>query len=111
MVVEEDFGFSGDFVLSKIVPGDVVLGFFELVLEADSVFSSLVPQFLVQVHHLSEFFNGGGSDELISLILSVGSVLGISVGLLKVIQQAKDGIDGITSLGTSLEKGQDLILG
>lgn len=58
LVVEEDFWFSGDFILSEFVPGNIVFGVSELILEANSVFTSLGPQFLVKVHDLSEFFDG-----------------------------------------------------
>jgi hypothetical protein len=38
LVIGEDFNLSVDFVLSKFVPGDVVLGGHKFLLESNSVF-------------------------------------------------------------------------
>jgi hypothetical protein len=111
LVVEEDFRLSGDLILSKFVPGDVVLGLSELLLEAGSVFLSLGPELLVKVHDLGEFSDGSGSDEFVGGVLLVRSVLGINIGLLEVTEESEDCIDGITSLGSSLEESKNLILG
>jgi hypothetical protein len=36
--------------------------------------------------------------------------LGLFVGLLQVVQQLEDAINGVVSLGTSLQESQDLVL-
>jgi len=55
LVVLEDFDFSVNFVLSEFVPGDVVLGGDQLLLESDSVLLRGNKEFLVQVLDFGEF--------------------------------------------------------
>jgi len=103
LVVLEDSDFSVDFILSEFVPGDVVLGGTQLLLESDSVLLGGNEEFLVQVLDFGEFGDGRSADEFVSLVLSVSCELGIKVRLFKILQQIEDGIDGITSFGTSLQ--------
>jgi hypothetical protein len=111
LVVKEDLRLSGDLVLSEFVPGDVVFGLLELLLEADSILTSLSPEFLVHVHDLGEFLNGSSTDLFIGGILLISGILSVNVGLLEVVEESENCINGVASLGSSLEEGQDLILG
>jgi len=67
-----------------------------------SVLNSLVEEFSVHVHDFGELSNGSLTNLFVSFILKISSVLGVDVGLLKVIKDFKDGIDGITSFGSGL---------
>ena len=58
LVILEDLDFSVDFILSKFVPGDVVLGGHEFLFESDSVFLWGDKKLLVQVLNFSEFGDG-----------------------------------------------------
>jgi hypothetical protein len=111
LVVEEHFDLSVDLVLSEFVPGDVVLGGNKFLLESNSVLLGSNEKFLVQVLDFSEFGDGSSSNQFVSFVLSVSSELSIEVGLLEVLEQVEDGVDGIAGLGSCLEQGEDLLLG
>jgi len=111
LVVKEDFDLSVDLVLSEFVPGDVVLGGSEFLLESNSVLLGGHEEFLVEVLDFSEFGDSGGTNHFVGFVLSVSSELGVEVRLLEVLQQVEDSVDGIAGLGSSLEQGEDLLLG
>jgi hypothetical protein len=105
LVVEQHLDLSHDLVSSQLVPGHVVLRLQQLLLESGSVLLSLLEQLHVQVLHLSELLNGGGANLLVGSVLLVSGILGINVLLLKISKETEDGVDGIRSLGASLEEG------
>ena len=111
MVVEEVFHLSVDLVLTGFVPSKVVLGINELLFETLSVFVGLDLEFLVHLHDFGELGDGEETDLFVGGILNISSSLGISIGLLKVLEEVEDGIDGITSFGTGLEESKNLVLG
>jgi len=103
LVVKKTLDFSVNLVLSEFVPGNVVLGGNKFRLESNSVLLRCDEEFLVQVLDLSEFGNSGGSNQFVSLVLSVRGELCIEIGLLQILKQVKDSVNGITSLGPSLQ--------
>jgi hypothetical protein len=109
LVVLKNLDLSVDFILSEFVPGDVILGSNKLLLEPNSVLLRSDEKLLVQVLDLGELGDSGCSDQFVSLVLSVSCELGIEVGLLKVLEEIEDGIDGITGFGSSLQQGQNLV--
>jgi hypothetical protein len=111
LVVHQSFHLAVDLVNTSLVPGEVVFGLLELILESLSVLDGIVEQLSVQVHDLSELADGFLSNEFVSLIFHVSSELSINILLLQVIEEVKHGVDGITCLGARLEKSEDLILG
>jgi hypothetical protein len=58
LVIEESFDFSVDFVLSKFVPSNVVLGSSKFLFESNSVFLRGGHEFLVEVLDFGELSNG-----------------------------------------------------
>lgn len=58
LLVEEDFDLAGNLVLTSFVPGKVILGVLELLLEAGSVFNGLLEELLVEAHDFGELLNG-----------------------------------------------------
>jgi hypothetical protein len=110
LVVLEGLDLPVDLVLSEFVPGDVVLGGNEFLFESDSVLLGGDEELLVEVLDFGEFSDGGGTDHFVSLVLSVCGELGVEVGLLEVLEEVEDGVNGVAGLGTSLQQSQDLIL-
>lgn len=105
-------GWSGDdLVSSGLVPSKVVFGFLELLFESLSVFSWLSDELLVEVHDSCEGFNSFCADKFVGLVLSVSSELGIDVGLLQIVEESENCVDGIMSLGAGLKESKDLVLG
>lgn len=102
LVIGEDLDLPGDFVPASLVPGKIVLGFLEDLLEAGSVIDGLLEELLVEVLDLGELLDGLGTNPLISLVLLVGSILGVNVGLLKIAEKAKDGVDSVAGFGSGL---------
>jgi len=103
LVVLEGRDLSVDFVLSKFVPGDVVLGGDEFLLESDSVLLRCDEELLVQVLDFCEFRDGCCSDEFISFVLFVSGELGIKIGLFKVFKEIKNCVNSVTCLCSSLQ--------
>ncbi len=110
MVVEEVFHLSVNLVLTGFIPCKVVLGINELLFETLSVIIGLDLEFLVHLHDVGELGDGEETNLFVGGILNISSSLGISIGLLKVLEEVEDGIDGITSFGSSLEECKNLVL-
>ncbi len=58
LVIKEGFNLSVDFVLSKFVPSDVVLGGSKFLFESNSVFLGLNEELLVKALNFVEFGDG-----------------------------------------------------
>jgi hypothetical protein len=110
LVVHQGLHLAVDLVNASLVPGEVVLGLLELVLEVLAVLNGVVEELSVQVHDLSELADGGLSNELIGVILQVSGILGVDILLLQVVEQVEHSVDGITCLRAGLQKSQNLIL-
>jgi hypothetical protein len=86
LVVKKNLNFSIDFVLSKFVPSNVVLGGNKFLFESNSVLLRCNEEFLVKILNFGEFGDSSSSNQFVSFILSVSGELGIEVGLLKILQ-------------------------
>ena len=78
LVVKEDFNLSIDFVLSKFVPSDVVLGSDKFLFESDSVFLGCDEEFLVKVLNFGEL-GDGAKEKMILLSISYVAPINSSV--------------------------------
>ncbi len=58
LVVKKGFNLSVDFVLSKFVPSNVVLGCRKLLFKSNSIFLRCGEKFLVEVFNFSKLRNG-----------------------------------------------------
>lgn len=110
LVIFKSFNLTLNFVSSKIVPSDVVLGIGKFLFKSNLIILGLNEELLVHFHDFGEFGNGCSTNLFISVILGIRSLLSINVGLFKVVQEIEDSVNSIISLGTCLEESKDLVL-